>query len=73
MRFTTKDSDNDNSKGGNCAIQWKGAWWYDICHRSNLNGLYLAAGQNDNTGIKWNKWHIYSMRMTEMKIRPNQF
>uniref|UniRef100_A0A2M4BVV1 Putative ficolin n=1 Tax=Anopheles marajoara TaxID=58244 RepID=A0A2M4BVV1_9DIPT len=33
--FQTKDRDANN-----CAKSRKGAWWYDICTRSNLNGLY---------------------------------
>ncbi|XP_028391512.1 techylectin-5B-like [Dendronephthya gigantea] len=71
MQFTTKDSDNDIWENKNCATRRKGAWWYTSCLTSNLNGLYLAAGQNSSTGIRWNKWHTYSMRKTEMKIRPS--
>ncbi|XP_028413265.1 ficolin-2-like [Dendronephthya gigantea] len=69
MQFSTKDSDSD-VVSGNCAITYKGGWWYKTCHKSNLNGLYLGAGLKDNNGIKWNIWHHYSMKITEMKIRP---
>ena len=74
MQFTTKDNDND-AWDGNCATSWKGAWWYNGCHYSNLNGLYLGAGRIDETGISWYHWKNswYSMKKTEMKIRPNQF
>ncbi|XP_028391545.1 uncharacterized protein LOC114516310 [Dendronephthya gigantea] len=72
MRFTTKDRDND-AGSDNCATSYKGAWWYNYCHISNLNGLYLTAFQNSATGIRWNTWHYDSMKKTEMKIRPNQF
>ncbi|XP_028391268.1 ficolin-2-like isoform X2 [Dendronephthya gigantea] len=73
MQFTTKDSDNDVPVNENCATTWKGAWWYNNCHNSNLNGLYLGAGQTSGSGIKWHGWHYYSMKKTEMKIRPNFF
>ena len=70
-KFTTYDSDNDLSSG-NCAISFKGAWWYNSCHYSNLNGRYLA-GQHSTyaDGINWmtSKGHYYSLKMTEMKLR----
>ena len=74
-RFTTKDRDNDDGWVGNCATSHKGAWWYYSCQYSNLNGLYLGAGQNSGTGVNWYHWKNswYSMKKTEMKIRPNQF
>lgn len=37
--FSTKDKDNDNAVT-NCALSYKGAWWYKNCHRVNLNGKY---------------------------------
>uniref|UniRef100_A0A6E8W1A3 Fibrinogen C-terminal domain-containing protein n=1 Tax=Anopheles coluzzii TaxID=1518534 RepID=A0A6E8W1A3_ANOCL len=37
-KFSTKDRDNDFG-GGNCAEYWKGAWWYNKCFSSTLNGL----------------------------------
>ena len=72
MQFSTKDSDNDVN-GGNCATGYKGGWWYKDCHHSNLNGLYLGAGQTSDTGMRWSSWQSYVMKKTEMKIRPNQF
>ncbi|GFV89705.1 techylectin-5A [Trichonephila clavipes] len=39
MMFTTKDQKNDNFSV-NCAVAFKGAWWYNDCHDANLNGLY---------------------------------
>ncbi len=40
MRFSTKDQDNDNYSAS-CAQSFNGAWWYDKCLVSNLNGAYL--------------------------------
>ena len=75
MPFTTKDQDNDNW-GHNCAITFKGAWWYRRCHSSNLNGLYLRGNHSSYAnGVNWKDWkgHHYSLKRTEMKIRPVDF
>ena len=80
MPFTTRDQDNDkghdNHGGLNCAIKFKGAWWYKNCHRSNLNGLYLRGSHSSFAdGVNWKDWkgHYYSLKRTEMKIRPVDF
>ncbi|XP_028391622.1 ryncolin-1-like [Dendronephthya gigantea] len=73
MQFSTKDSDND-VWSGNCATSYKGAWWYNSCHDSNLNGPYLDAGPHENaTGIMWESWRYHSLKQMEMIIRPKQF
>ena len=41
MQFSTFDADHDLSSD-NCAIAYHGAWWYNSCHASNLNGAYLG-------------------------------
>jgi hypothetical protein len=74
--FTTKDQDNDRwSKS--CAVQFKGAWWYNNCHHSNLNGLYHQGGKHSSyaDGVNWYHWkgHYYSAKRAEMKIRPVKF
>ena len=71
--FTTKDRDNDWYRS-NCAFYGKGAWWYEKCYNSNLNGLYLA-GQDSHEGMVWWHWkrNHYSVKRSEMKIRPKDF
>ena len=71
--FSTKDRDNDES-AGNCAVRYKGAWWYKGCLHSNLNGLYLH-GQVNVQGMSWRHWKNshYSVIRSEMKICPKDF
>ncbi|CAB4020870.1 Hypothetical predicted protein [Paramuricea clavata] len=74
MAFSTKDSDND-TYGKNCAVQFKGAWWYAKCHLSNLNGVYHHGSHKSYAdGINWHTWkgYHYSLKSTSMKIRPRK-
>ncbi|XP_061190623.1 ficolin-1-like [Saccostrea echinata] len=38
MPFTTLDRDNDNNGDNNCAVQFRGGWWFNGCHHAFLNG-----------------------------------
>ncbi|XP_047502645.1 ryncolin-1-like [Penaeus chinensis] len=70
--FTTHDNDNDDSDA-NCAILYRGAWWYDKCHISNLNGFpYEGKHVSYADGIEWQPWrgYRYSLKSTAMMIRP---
>ncbi|XP_053551352.1 ficolin-1-B isoform X1 [Bombina bombina] len=73
MAFTTKDKDNDKGSNTNCAVRYNGAWWYEACHDSNLNGLYLEGENNQKgEGVNWSslKPSNYSLKVSEMKFRP---
>ncbi|XP_077163049.1 tenascin isoform X6 [Paroedura picta] len=70
--FSTFDKDNDSAIT-NCALSYKGAFWYKNCHRVNLMGRY---GDNSHSqGINWFHWkgHEYSIQFAEMKLRPYSF
>ncbi|XP_068104211.1 tenascin isoform X3 [Hyperolius riggenbachi] len=70
--FSTFDKDNDSAIT-NCALSYKGAFWYKNCHRVNLMGRY---GDNSHSqGVNWFHWkgHEYSIEFAEMKLRPASF
>jgi len=75
--FSTVDQDNDIYEEGSCALLYKGAWWYQKCHASNLNGEYKIGGDHESyaDGIEWLtlKGHYYSFKTVEMKLRPADF
>jgi len=71
-KFSTRDQDND-AASGSCAVTYKGAWWYGACHGANLNGPYLRGTHTSYAdGVNWGSWKgaHYSLRFTEMKIKP---
>ncbi|RUS68715.1 hypothetical protein EGW08_023524 [Elysia chlorotica] len=67
QQFTTFDVDHDTWPAGNCAEKFHGAWWYQACHHSNLNGAWNQTGP---TGVAWisgGSW--INPTFTEMKMR----
>ena len=68
--FATMDKDRYR-----CAVTYKGAWWYESCHSSKLNGLYHHGAHSSYAdGVNWYNWkgYHYSVKKAEMKIRPVQ-
>uniref|UniRef100_A0A1I8J6D7 Fibrinogen C-terminal domain-containing protein n=1 Tax=Macrostomum lignano TaxID=282301 RepID=A0A1I8J6D7_9PLAT len=73
MQFTTKDADHD-TRTGNCATDYIGAWWFTNCHCSNLNGEYKnsseAIGGVYAEGVIWRLpfGNYYSLMEIEMLL-----
>ncbi|XP_069107650.1 microfibril-associated glycoprotein 4-like isoform X1 [Argopecten irradians] len=67
-RFYTKDDDDTYG----CSVVYHGAWWYNTCHDSNLNGEYLGGAHSAYArGVVWDSWkgYLYSLKSTKMMIR----
>ncbi|XP_068106001.1 ficolin-1-B-like [Hyperolius riggenbachi] len=70
MAFSTKDRDNDKDDDKvSCATYFSGAWWFRSCYNTHLNGRYL---RNGGKGVTWVTFRgsDYSLKVTEMKFRP---
>ncbi|OWF39939.1 Tenascin-R [Mizuhopecten yessoensis] len=67
LPFSTKDNGNTV-----CAVRHQGAWWYNYCYHSNLNGLYVISSYS-RTGIRVNKGYRGRVRETDkQKERKGQ-
>ncbi|XP_071836248.1 fibrinogen-like protein A isoform X2 [Apostichopus japonicus] len=65
-QFFTKDNDKSN-----CAVSYHGAWWYNGCTTSNLNGDYHASrGAESSPHWDYLPGSYFNIKFTEMKIRP---
>ena len=70
MKFSTIDSDNDQRWSSNCAIRFKGGWWFNNCLISDLNGVYAGRRVSSVTNCVWYSFDgWYSLKFTEMKTR----
>jgi hypothetical protein len=68
--FYTPDRDRNN-----CAKNNEGAWWFNNCQRSHLNGkYYYGSSPASQKGVVWDTWRgsQYSLKQTEMKTRPSR-
>ena len=74
MKFSTQDVDNDLNSG-NCAQYFHGAWWFNTCRHSHLNGKYLRDRHSQAwEGTFWRdfKPNYYSYKVAEMKVGRDQ-
>ncbi|XP_035210226.1 protein scabrous-like [Stegodyphus dumicola] len=65
MGFSTHDKDNDASST-NCAMHYTAGWWYQHCHRADLNGRFAI-------GMTWydeQKHDWIQLQSVDMKIKP---
>ena len=72
MQFTTWDRDNDQRSHSNCAVQYRGGWWFNGCFGSHLNGPYICGSvQSSFLGVIWDSFRggSHSLKYTEMKMR----
>ncbi|KAJ8311579.1 hypothetical protein KUTeg_010934 [Tegillarca granosa] len=71
-KFTTKDKDQDTYKD-NCALVYNGAWWYNKCYSSNLNGWYVRSTKENSSSLNWYYFHKIPrhipLKTSEMKIK----
>ncbi|CAG2213927.1 unnamed protein product [Mytilus edulis] len=69
--FSTKDSDNDNHSS-HCAKEYPGAWWFNACVTSDLNGQYFQkTPASPHWGVYWRSWkgENYSLKGSLMMMR----
>ncbi|XP_053692582.1 uncharacterized protein LOC128741031 [Sabethes cyaneus] len=58
MKFSAFDNDNDKGSH-NCAEVYKGAWWYNDCFQSHLNGQYLKGSlTGKNYAMSWDSFRV---------------
>ena len=71
--FSTFDRDNDERFLDNCARLFRGAWWFNDCFQSHLNGEYRTQADHDDflasSGIQWRSLHAHaSLKSVQMMI-----
>ena len=69
MQFSTSDNNHDRH-ASRCADGHHGAWWYNACCQSNLNGRYRS-GSNGWDGVVWHTFlnNQVSLKFAQMKLR----
>uniref|UniRef100_A0AAG5DK23 Fibrinogen C-terminal domain-containing protein n=1 Tax=Anopheles atroparvus TaxID=41427 RepID=A0AAG5DK23_ANOAO len=71
MKFSTFDQDNDKDDDHNCAQYNNGAWWFNACFNSHLNGKFFQTGEHLQLGVAWYHWKRleYSLKSSKMMLR----
>ncbi|XP_026103329.1 microfibril-associated glycoprotein 4-like isoform X2 [Carassius auratus] len=75
QKFSTFDKDQDKDNNNNCAKKFLGAFWYNECHYTNPNGVYLW-GEDPTLLAIGNVWYTWKsnwalgMKSITMKIKP---
>ena len=69
MAFSTPDTDQDMWTYGNCAADYAAGWWYEQCHRANLNGKMAPSASVDYEQMSYNDGDAWKMiSRSEMKM-----
>jgi len=75
--FSTYDRINDEvDPCCSCALTFEGGWWFYACFEAHLNGPYQLKPMDNGyfKGIIWEHWKgDYSLKESQMKIRPRNF
>ena len=75
MNFSTIHQDNDRSVVS-CSSNYGGAgWWFNSCHRENMNGPYCHVQTESTNCMIWYFWKnkYESLKETSLMIRPRSF
>ena len=68
MKFSTKDRDHDKYRKS-CSHNWKGAWWYNVCHQTNPNGHnYNSKSAPNSEGIIYRDWKGFNHSMKSIRM-----
>ncbi|XP_062403469.1 microfibril-associated glycoprotein 4-like [Sardina pilchardus] len=77
QKFSTFDKDQDPYSRGNCAVTFRGGFWYHAGAYANPNGEYKHRDRHNGVtdGVFWSGWkgHRYSQRKFSMKVRRVPF
>ncbi|XP_071545332.1 fibrinogen C domain-containing protein 1-A-like [Panulirus ornatus] len=71
--FSTKDVDQDDWIGGNCAANNGGGWWYQRCHRTSLTATFPTSSDRAARTIRWLARDWLVLDDVTVKIRPSTY